>query len=556
MSLHLLINSLIGELDQSELSARLNETIGKLKEIISKLNENDSIAEDSIAGDSVEEDSVEEDSIDKKSMFRLYAKTSNEIDLLQNIKTLVDETQSLVPITAVEKTKKLSSKILMVVGKRIESLYGHAMSHYSSKATACKTIDEFLEVRKTFYKLPTTIELYVTFAQKTIDYLYSTNKQDMFKVLSMIEADKDKFLPDVEQKYTASIYKNQPPIKRFGLMPICESDKLDVILSNILPDASGKIDMERYAAKHKVGFIIIISSVYTPIEYGARLLYNKELFKKLEIDGDAGVNGKVLALFGTIKSMTADKKSSRQKWEMSMKIINEDASNFYILESLENSTKDQQFRALAPWLYSSNALVSRHKIESLLSYINDPHATDRITKYQKICMDNALRNMFEHIPVDLEAAMERGKSIDIHVVRNRVYIELRGIIHNLIKKIKPKTDADVNDIIHDKKLSTKLRLLIMELKKMAGHIDHGFLAGELLTGYVIEANYTVRRAMKELHNEYNRNPLKEINEDIVQTKLDELLMNVTNRIFGENDNIFASLQLKQILLTYGTENAF
>ena len=86
--------------------------------------------------------------------------------------------------------------------------------------------------------------------------------------------------------------------------------------------------------------------------------------------------------------------------------------------------------------------------------------------------------------------------------------------------------------------------------KMA-NIDHSNInKGELLTSYLVDVNMTIRRFMKELHDGYNREPLAEISYNTVSKKLNELTLIITNMIFSENENIFASLRFKHILMTY------
>jgi hypothetical protein len=265
-----------------------------------------------------------------------------------------------------------------------------------------------------------------------------------------------------------------------------------------------------------------------------------------------GVSDKTLKLFDAIKPLLEDKKDSRQKWDLSIEFINKEANDFYILESLE-SGKNRHYRVLVPWLYSSNALIPRHKIEQLIEYYEDPHKADRITKYQNACINKSVNYMFEKVPINLESAIAQSNSVDIHIIRNKVYLGLVNVIHNSIKKIKPKTEIDMYTIIHDPKISSELRSILLDLKEMAGQVDNDFLAGELLTSYIADIHYTVRRLMKELHEGYTRKPLVDISPSSAQVFLEEMLMNIINRVFGEKDNIFAAIQMKQILLTHGQE---
>ena len=550
MSIQIIKNTLdllLNEIGACELNTKLNELKDILENAYKKTSDEDAIVQESLTSDTVSTN---------LTLITSYTSIAKKLTALQSfVDLLIGVNYNDIvrdSITKADVVRKMTSKLLLSLNNAVESLH-EITETYKEKTQPCKTIEEFIEIRKVFYKNIETIDVYVSITQKTIDNLYHNARGKMFEIVRMIEEDKEYILPDVENVYTASVCKNQPAIKRFGLMPICSIDTLDNILELILPNVSGKVDMQRYANKHDVGFIIMINAVYTPIEYNSRMLYDKEEFKNIHLPDGVGVNAKVLNLFGTIHSLLQDKKTTRQKWDMSIEIINKEAKQFYILEALESNPKNQRFRALAPWIQSSNALVSRHRIESLLSYIDKPHEVDRITKYQKLCIGKGLNFMFEHIPLDIESMIDRSKTVDIHIVRNKIYIELRKVIHKIIEKNKPKVDADVNEIIHDKRISIEMRRALIELKKMAGHVEHGFTEGELLTSYVVDTNYAVRRVMKELHDGYNRNPLKNITVDSLQQNLDELLMNIVNRVFGENDNIFSSIQLKQILLTYGQD---
>ena len=497
---------------------------------------------------------------DMTNTFIKYASLANKIEAYNELITIVETPRytSLLynkSSSLIERIIIRSGKVLAFARKHINTIQNELNKKFIRIIKPCSTLDEFIKIRKLFYKYPLCINLYKIIAQETIDYLYEHDRKSIYTILQFLEDDKDHFLPDISNNYKSVIYDNQPPLKRFGLMPVCTSDTLSNILSKLLINVSGKIDLPKYAKKHNVAFIIFHSVVYTPLEYDLRNLYDIKIIEQLKQPAGTGVNDKIIEMFNTVKNIninnanqkTKKNKTNRLKWSFKIETINysADIQSFYIIETLDNET----YRILAPWVSAEKNLIPRYKIEPLIKYIDEPHKPDRISKYQKICIDNATMNMFERIPLDLESSMERSKNVDTHVIRNKIYLEINKCIQDLIKH-NIKTQSEINDIIHDTIIADELKHILYNMVKMA-NIDHSNInKGELLTSYLVDVNMTIRRFMKELHDGYNREPLAEISYNTVSKKLNELTLIITNMIFSENENIFASLRFKHILMTY------
>ena len=163
----------------------------------------------------------------EQDLFHAYAKWSDQLFLLNQLSNLLSiSLPSDMSATKVARLSTLMTKIKSLVQKQANHLRKYMDENYLAKATECATLDEFMKIREKFRKWPSTVDLFVLITQKTIDYFYTNNKLDMYKIITIIEEDKDKALPEIDDKFTSVIYKNQPSIKRFGLVPVCESGKL------------------------------------------------------------------------------------------------------------------------------------------------------------------------------------------------------------------------------------------------------------------------------------------------------------------------------------------
>jgi hypothetical protein len=477
-------------------------------------------------------------------------------------------------------------------------------------------------IQAEFYKNKNTVLLYSTVLQKLIDILYDLKKpeakQIMFSVIDMIESDKDFFISgNCKNTLTSAVNKHihlvNPALKRFGLVPVTDSMLMDDLLELIIKNKSIKnVDLHKYSKENDIGFIIVKRVVYTPIEYDLRNLIIPELAKPLIQPPEFGITEKTINRFQTIKilpsaddtkdnkksgtkgsnkSGTKDNKKSgtkgsnksgtkgsnksgtqnnsssdRLKWDFSYEIIGEKLNNFYILETLDN----KHYRALAPWMSDKNLAIGRFRIKQFIEYISNPNKPNRIANYQALANKAAIKNMFLAKSMSLDLLAERSTEVDTTLIKNEIFLKINRVISDMItdeyaegKKIK--SDTQLNDIIHHFGIRDAFVNTVLRLYEVGAKYDEvqDFDAGkfpfyELLSSFMVDLEDISRRFMKDLHDGYNRDPLKKEVFDLppyekasaIGKKLEDILNKTIQTVISDKENIYSALNYKYLLLNY------
>ena len=146
----------------------------------------------------------------------------------------------------------------------------------------------------------------------------------------------------------------------------------------------------------------------------------------------------------------------------------------------------KKFRALLPWMNTTNLGVPKHKVESLLQYILKPKQGDsRIAAYQNMCVKNASANMFLPRAMPTDVFETEAKSNNLQLIRNDIRLRIYNFINDVIieeeydegKQITSSTD--INNIIHDKRIGDLFSSLILDSfgKAVKGTTGNPFSGG-------------------------------------------------------------------------------
>jgi hypothetical protein len=438
-------------------------------------------------------------------------------------------------------------------------------------------LSSFKYIQSIFYQYKNTVSLYAKFTQNIINILYikSNCKQIMFTIINLIEIDKDLLLSSGSDEVNEHIngkYKNihlfNPPMKRFGLMPITGLMPFNEIISTILEKpTSGTISLEKYAKSENVGFIIINRIVYNPVEYNIRPLIIKNIGSDISQPTEYGVTKKIIDKFETIKQI----KINKPYWDFSYKIIGDheskDINTFYILETLDGT----KYRALAPWLESKKYGVPKYFINQFIKYISNVNVPDRVTNYHNIHIKKSIPNMFLSKSLSLDILDENSKEIDSQFLRNDLFIKIKNLIINVIidkdyqKGKKILSNVQVNEIIHDRRIYFTFIHVLLDLYGIGTQITHikEYEAGEfpyyeLLSSYLKEMADLSRRFMKELHDGYDRDSVPtnifttslSNKKEIIESKILSLLESVIQTLISNKDNIYITLNYKYLILNF------
>lgn len=427
----------------------------------------------------------------------------------------------------------------------------------------------FTFIQKQFRNNLNTVHLYSYIIQKLIDYLSDQKyelKQIMYKIMDQIEYDKDYFMiHNINEKPFKTKYSN-PMIKRFGLIPVTLSTELsDIIPIMLNKSITGKIDFKSIAKSENCCIIVMQNCTYTPIEYNVQPLLMKHIAGKTLQPINYGINDKIIERFQTIKEVLDSKgKKSEAKWEFSYEIYGDkESSKYYILETI-NSKK---YRILSPWMFSRSYAIPSHKIKPIVTYLENPYIPSRVSSYQNNSIKQSLKKMFVSKPLDLSSIDEHSKEMDAQGIKTELFLKINSVIKDIIKSEyangkKLKTNAEINDVIHDSRISdtfssTLLKMYNIGFKTLdAREFDAGkFPFYELLSSYILDLRDSNRKFMKDLHDTYNRDP---INKDILEKndmsminqKIEQVLTAAITNQINDKNNIYQSLNYKYLLLNF------
>ena len=421
-------------------------------------------------------------------------------------------------------------------------------------------LNSFNIIRKYFYQYQNCISLYASLIQYIANLMFRLDKSTAYKIFEIIEEDKNMALDgNVQLSFSKKqLYKNNPPLNKFNLLPATDCLELKKLLTLISAENNIKItntNLEKISKIHKIGIIVFYSVVYTPIEYNIRNLILHKNAKDLIQPDEYGINKKTIERFNTIKSYEP------AKWEFGIEIIGENYDKFYIIETLDNIN----YRCLSPWIETNIYGISKYKIKNIFDHYNN-RKVDRASNYNALAIDKASKNMFLSRAVDIETLIEGIPITDTNYVRNEITKALNNYIANIIKK-KYKNDVknniEVNNIIHDKSLSKLFYEKVLVLYKDGSSLDDikQFKAGdfkfhEIFTSFMVNLHNITRRFSKEMHDGYARNSLKNDifkltkieRMKIISAKLEEVVSNTIDLIIKNDSNIYDSLHSKYSIL--------
>lgn len=439
------------------------------------------------------------------------------------------------------------------------------------------TIQSVKYIQSQFYQYKNTVSLYANFLQNFINYLYDRGgdaKNIMYQILNMIEEDKNFFI-DGNVKNTLSqkhkdIHIKNPPLKRYGLVPISNSMPINKLISYAFKkQVSGKISsLPSFAKKHKLCIVLAYRVVYHPIEYNIRPLVIEENADEFKQSAEYGITDKIINRFKTINipGQTNKIQSNEVKWNFSYKIIGDvnKASKYYVFESLDNKT----YRILAPGLTHPPEL-QKQQINNFIEYITSPNKPNRIVNYQSVCTKKSINNMFLRRPLSFDMMEQQAQNVDTQMIRNDLYLKISNLVKNTIiskeynKGSKVKSNVDINDIIHDDRIKEIFINVLLSMYNVGAKLafEQEYSAGkfpfyELLSSYILSLRKLSNRFMKELHDAYNRNPL---NDEVfngsnkvsqINDKLDEIFIKLFNTLISDKSNIYSSLNYKYLLLNF------
>jgi len=424
-------------------------------------------------------------------------------------------------------------------------------------------------IQKTlFYSYKNTVNLYAVIMQKLLDYHKGPYKHISEYILSQIEKDKDFLMSGYIKNTlkTKDIHLKNPPYKRFGLMPLTDLMPWKTLITKLLNNQiTGRINLKQYAKKNNLIFILMYHITYTPIQY----YLNKLLECSTLPNKEYGLTQSLIDKYDIIKILPTQ---ANDAWDIHYEIIGEldnpKSTQCYIIESINHN----QYRALAPWIYGNNNYsIPKHKLEQLIQFIKNPNEPNRIANYHTVAIQRSIENMFLLQPLSVKILEENAKEIDIQLMQNDVYLKIMKVIrYDIIYKKyddgkKILTHRHINEILHDSLILDTFIKVILSMFKVGTKLTftHEYSAGkfplhEILVTYIKDLQDLATRFMKELHDQYNKNPLSDTvfreslskKNDMIIQHLEQILTKIIQIVLNNKDNIYATLNYKYLLLNF------
>jgi hypothetical protein len=452
-------------------------------------------------------------------------------------------------------------------GKNFIPYHIRKLSAKPITGSAEKNIIAGVNYIQTQFRNTKVVSLYANVLQKLVDILYSNNKPIMFHILELLEDDKDFIISDqIKNQFNGkTIIKDNPPLHRFGLLPVTDLLPIGDLLKKILIEEkpTKTTSFSKLVQELSIGIIVFNRITYNPVEYNIRSLILPDIAKEFIQSDELGINVKTIARFTNINSM------KKQKWNFSTEFHNVNAERFYVLETLDGDT----YRCLAPWIQSKTYSLSKFRIKNIINYYSNIKSMKttpqtRSANYHKLLMEKSIPNMFVHKPMELDSFEDQAGTVSSDKIKQELLYRLENTVKNIITseyKNDVKNNIEVNEIIHHKELQTVFYDTILILFKTgvlsenikdydAGH----FPFSELLSSFIVDILHISRRFSRELHDGYSRNPLKskvfeeskEQRMHLITKKINDVIFNAVHLIIKNTDNIYSALHYKYLLINF------
>jgi hypothetical protein len=425
-------------------------------------------------------------------------------------------------------------------------------------------IPEFTKLRGYYRKYRNSVSLYAYISQKVIDKLFSGDKNERtlaFKIMNMIEEDKNFELEKGQINKTYTNLKTNPPPLSFGLVPKTNYISLgDIIQLSFGQIVSGTTKESMLEDLGKTNQITIV--VHTKISQKATEYVLDNILKKSEYKHTVGINQELVNKFMTIKSG-----KNYLQYKFQIKVYGLDInleSNILILETIDSTS----YRIMSPWS-SPSFINAKHNAMDYIAYVKNEYIKKptRSENYNAIMINKMIDNMFLERSVNVKKISEISELNEIKFLRNSVYTKLLEFYINIMnteydegKKIK--NNKDLIKIINDERIKDIFTEILVKnyyvyLKKNQFlKTSNNFIFTEVLSTFLANLQIIVRGFIREI---YSNSEKYEPKHTLYQKEyptiyseirdiLDKVLKKTLNKIMDDKSNIYQSLIYKSMII--------
>ena len=411
-----------------------------------------------------------------------------------------------------------------------------------------------------------TVSLYANIIQKVLDALGESDTIISDGIQQILEQDKTYALSGHTHSLfkVKNLQKTNPSVRKFGLIPVTDSMLLPDLLKVILigHKAVKSTDLNKLGKSLGVGFIVFNRVVFTPIEYNIRaLIINKTADPLIQPD-TYGPTEKMVTRFKTIRDYPRQK-----KWDFSASIHNASAGLFYVIETLDG----KHYRCLYNKMPDQEKTfgIDKQHLLTLINHIShNKTEPSRAAEYQAIAVKKSTPNMFLPKPLEIDSLGEKMDTIPSHAIKQDTSFELNKLLNDILRidfSNDLRSNSDINAVLHDTRFGDVFYQAVLtryqksvKLEDIANYTAGHFPFSELLSSFMTDLQSTTRRFVKELHDGYGRDPLKNTvfglpkteRMFIIKKKLEDVIESALNLSIKADSNIYAAMYHKYMVLNY------
>jgi hypothetical protein len=472
--------------------------------------------------------------------------------------------------TYILETSAMFDKVIILINntlKRHRAFDAEIVSHLGDMIYNSFNFDNplgsFVEIRESYHKYRNGISLYSFVVQKIIDTLFTQDKDRRvmaFKIMGLLEDDKNLELSkdQYEKKYVK--LKNNPPLQSFGLIPKTDLLSLSEIVQLAFNQSvSGQMKEEDLTDIGNIKNLCII--VHRKVTTRATDYKLKNILQKSSYKHTTGINLELVDKFQTIDVM------GNSKYDFKITTYGQDlnrAVSVLIIEMLNIG----RYRIVTPWS-SPNFILPKSSVVNYVDLIQKKNVgkPTRSEYYNNIIIKKMMTNMFLERSINVRNLSEQSQVDEIKFLRNTVHTTLIIFYSDVLNKEhdngkKIKNNKDLIKVINDERIKDIFTEILVKnyynfLKRNSFiEEENSFVFTEVLSTFLAHLQVIVRNFVREIYANSEKFEPKESlykkDYPIMYAEIKDVFESVVKatlgKIINDKSNIYQSLIYKTMMI--------
>lgn len=430
----------------------------------------------------------------------------------------------------------LDEKIIQEVGSKI----------LEKIKTSPDRKEEFQSFRKIFHENQVIINLYKFVCVELIKYFKKEDRELLFKLLNMIEEDKNIVLKSNQVPAVKKIKKN-PLLKSFGLIPNGGFLKPHEIAEKFFSQRVTTDVFKKLSKKHKVCIIILNKTTYLPTVSAIETLLDVSEVKKYFQPSEVGVSKNTVAKNSTIRFL-----EKGRGWNFSSEFFGSlDDEKFLILETFNGKI----FRNLNFWINTNKYVLRKSRLINFIEYFKQYRSSkfypSRCDYYNARLSGVILKNLYFPKKISVASLTEESTEIDARHLRQIISSQAVDIFKKKEKTVKNNVDLGIlikSDIFSDifSSIIVKYYDRYSSQKLMR---QHTFKKSAILVDFLYQLKELTKQFKKEIQTNFNEIELTPVSYKKSRTIFEEVLSKSLSVIIVDKKNLYQAMLFKDKLLS-------